>query len=116
MQIIRLDRDRKLEFDTDAFLQLEEALGEPIFPIMADEKKAASLKVIILMVWAGLLKHESLTQDEVKKLFPLHRLTEILLKTKQEITDAITPKEGTYAKKKKKKEQDLKASGSGTTQ
>ena len=81
MTTIRLDKDRKLQYDTDAFLDFEEISGRSLFDLVADfnVKTQPKLKEMIIFLWAGLKQHEGLSYEEVKKLFPLTKIMDTML-------------------------------------
>ena len=58
---------------------MEKELGEPVMLIFQDQNKLSSIRVMSILIWAGLLKEEKLTLDEVIDLIPVEKLKENLL-------------------------------------
>lgn len=97
---IRLDKDRILEYDIDALLDLEEETQMPVFNLFQNQQKMFSVKTILILLKAGLKKHENLSYDEVKSLFALKQFTYII----EKVTEAISEAMGTEAEPVKKKQ------------
>lgn len=86
---IRLDKDRILEYDIDALLDLEDETKTPIFNLFQDQQKLSSVKTILILLKAGLKKHENLSFDEVKNLFALKQFKYITEKVIEAIGEAM---------------------------
>lgn len=103
---IRLDKDRILEYDIDALLDLEDEMKTPIFNLFQDQQKLSSVKTILILLKAGLKKHENLSYDEVKNLFTLKKFKYITEKVIEAISEAmgeeVVEKKSTETIKKKK--------------
>lgn len=76
---IHLDRPRKVQFTFGALAELEDKLGMKISQF---SEKSVGAKEMLALVWAGLLKHEKLSYEEVDELLSQAgeegRLTEVL--------------------------------------
>lgn len=76
---IKLDQPRKIQFTFGALAELEDKLGMKISQL---NEANIGAKEILALVWAGLLKHEKLSYEEVDELLSQAgeegRLTEIL--------------------------------------
>lgn len=57
-----------LRFDTNALISLEEKLGVPISKIGETLAAGISVGALRSMLWAGLLAHHKLTEDETSRV------------------------------------------------
>lgn len=113
---IKLDRERKIRFDTAALIKIEEQLDCSIFDVM---KKGIRLGAIVVIVWAGL--EDDLDLEYVKENLPLKRMPEIMEQVSHELAIAIGADMDEYDKEiakvkggdVKKKETPTKVSESG---
>jgi len=110
--IIRLDKDRELLFDIDAFEALEDILDAPVFSVFSDPKYTASVAGLCKILWAGLKRKEDLSLGEVKDIFPLKRFTEIQAACLKEAGIALGTVEESEEGETKKK--GTKVSGNGS--
>jgi hypothetical protein len=73
---IKLDKERNLRFDLNAFAELEEAYGDIEQAMKAMEK--GSIKALRAILWAGLIhEEETLTQKQIGAMIGLQDLQEL---------------------------------------
>ena len=94
--IIKIDKRRSFKYSLRSLRELEKALGEPLFSVFSDEKKMASIDVMVKFIWAGMLEDEELTIEEVEKIVPLPELTRIMTEAGELLGQAMS---GTPQKK-----------------
>lgn len=109
---IKLDRERKIRFNTAAIIEIEEQLNCSIFELIQGNMK---LGTIVVVIWAGL--EDDLDLEYVKEILPLNRLGEITEQIFKELTVAIGGDADVYDKtladvKKKVKSTKISATGS----
>lgn len=112
---IKLDRERKIRFNTAAIIQIEEQLDCSIFDILSKQMRLGTIAVVI---WAGL--EDDLELEEVKKILPLNRLTEVTEQIFRALNVAMGGDEEAYDKtlaqedvKKKAEPTEISDNGSG---
>ena len=75
--VIKLDRERHLIYDLNAFCDLEDKYGT--IEKALDEMQKGSIKAIRYMLYLGLLNEdESLTEKKVGKLITMDNLQEVM--------------------------------------
>jgi len=90
---IKLDRERKVRFNTAAIIQIEEQLDCSIFDILSKQMRVGTIAVVI---WAGL--EDDMELEDVKKILPLNRLIEVTQQIFKALTVAMGSDEETYDK------------------
>jgi len=90
---IKLDRERKVRFNTAAIIQIEEQLDCSIFEILSTQMRLGTIAVVI---WAGL--EDDLELEDVKKILPLNRLVEVTEQIFKALTVAMGSDEEIYDK------------------
>ena len=76
---IKLDRQRLFIYNLRSLRKLEEALGEPLFSIFKGDINIEkfSFDFLTKVIWAGMLKEEELTLEEVEDIIPMDKLIPI---------------------------------------
>lgn len=78
---IKLDKVRKLRFNTHALAELEDALGYPLSKLDTED---VGIKTMVKMFWAGLLHEEpELTYREAADLMDYSNFVEVSDKIKE---------------------------------
>lgn len=101
--LVDLDRPRKLRFDANALVALEEVLGRTIQEIIPTEADRAAREVgfreMRALLWAGLLHDDpQITLTEAGKLLDLDRMGDIMGKVNEAIAAAFPQPEGEPSK------------------
>jgi hypothetical protein len=95
---IKLDKMRKIRFNTHALAELEDALGYPLSKLDTED---VGIKTIVKMFWAGML-HElpDLTLREAADLMDYSTFAEVSEKIKEALELAFGNHEDTVKKTK----------------
>jgi hypothetical protein len=85
---ISLDKDRILEYDFNAFVELEEKFGT--IQGAMEQLQDGKLKNVRTILWAGLIEEdETLTEKEVGKMIHLDKIQELAEKINEALSKAL---------------------------
>jgi hypothetical protein len=92
--MVDLDRPRRLRFDANALVAVEEVLGRPLQEIIPPDEGRASRQVgfreMRALLWAGLLHEDpQLTLQQAGELLDLKQMNDIMAKVNEAITAAF---------------------------
>lgn len=92
--MVDLDRPRRLRYDANALVAVEEVLGRPLQEIIPPDEDRASRQVgfreMRVLLWAGLLHEDpKLTLLQAGELLDLQRMTDIMAKVNEAIAAAF---------------------------
>jgi len=89
------DKDMELSYPNNSIMELEEKLDMSVGQILADSLTATQagklpkFKVMIAIVWAGLIEKNEITFDEVVKRFTLTISEDLLVPSLEALTEAL---------------------------
>jgi len=92
---IKLDKERKLVFNSIAVYELEALFDKPLTDIISDEKEITSVTTAMKLVWAGLLHYTNEDGDpqfslkDVISMFPLNKWKPIIEELIMEVVKSL---------------------------